>query len=91
MTRWETAGLPQLGEVVAAGDCTVAAGEGGLWRTDQICLAPIPVIPFPGFKQVSSDINGPTRVYSLGMLHFPNSVHVVNSWLLSLGDGDESA
>lgn len=52
MTRWETAGLPQLGEVVAAGDCTVAAGEGGVWRTDRMCLAPIPVVPLTGFEQI---------------------------------------
>lgn len=43
MTRWETAGLPQLGEAVAAGDCTVAAGERGVWRSDRMCLGPIPV------------------------------------------------
>lgn len=82
MTRWEIAGLPQLGEVVATGYCTVAAGDGGVWRTDGIYLAPRPVVPFPGFEQlraVSSDINGPTRVYSLGILDFPNSVHDVNS------------
>lgn len=58
MTRWETAGLPQLGEVVAAGDCTLAAGEGGVQRDGRVAW--LPDLPFSGlrassFLQTSAD------------------------------------
>lgn len=45
MTRWETAGLSRLGEVVAAGgDSIKAAGEGGVQRIGSVAW--LPDLPF---------------------------------------------
>lgn len=81
MTRWETAGLSRLGEVVAAGDSTSAAGEGGVQRTGSVAW--LPDLPFSRLELVRffrHQRTIPTRVHSLGLIHFPNFVCVINSW-----------